>query len=79
MSILDNGSYSIKTSYKLGDDDFIFVLNDDKKVQVNAPHLRDLKLSDCTKIVIDNTHKKTPIIIHTACSYISACNYIVVS
>jgi len=79
MSIIDSGSYPVKSSFKEGKDDFVFVLTNGKKIQVNAPHLKDLKLLDCTEVTIDNSRKKTPIIIHTAYSYISACNYIVVS
>lgn len=77
MSIMDNGSYPVTTTYKTGDDDFVFVLTNGKKVQINAPHLRNLKLIDCTELKIDNGRIKTPVMIHTAYSYISACNYTV--
>ena len=79
MSIIENGSYPVTTSYKTSEDDFVFILSTGQKVQVNAPHLRSLKLIDCTKITIDNDRKKTPVLIHTAYSYISACNYTVLS
>lgn len=79
MSTLDNGSYPVTTSYKTGEDDFVFILSTGQKVQVNAPHLKSLKLIDCTQITIDNSRKKTPIMIHTAYSYISACNYVILN
>jgi len=76
---IDNGEYPVVSSHKSGDDNFIFVIKNGKHIQVNAPHLRDLKLIDCTKVTIDNSRKKTPIMIHTAYSYISACNYTVLN
>ena len=78
MSILDDGKYDVTKVSKKDPDDLIVELKIGKNLLVNAPYFTDTDWKECIYVVIQNEKKQTPIVLYTAVSYKSACNYTVI-